>query len=99
MTDSQSTILAILFGLGIFAVIMAIGWRSVQKRRILRMQDSDGHETIIIASEDDEISSIVSTTTEDTQPPPESAQSVDAVDPAAADTAPAPEFGRKHTKR
>ena len=62
MSNSTSSILAILFGLGVFAVIVAVGWRSVQNRRILRMQGADGQETIIVAGEDDEITSVVSTT-------------------------------------
>jgi hypothetical protein len=70
MTDSESSLLAILFGLGVFAIIVAIGWRSVQNRRILRLQGADGQETIIVAREDDEISSIVTTTTETEQPAP-----------------------------
>jgi hypothetical protein len=61
VTDSTSTLLAILFGLGVFAIIVAIGWRSVQNRRILRLKGADGRETIIVASEDDEISSVVTT--------------------------------------
>ena len=69
MTDSSSSLLAILLGLGVFAIIVAIGWRSVQNRRILRMRGADGQETIIVAREDDEISS-VTTTTETTQPAP-----------------------------
>jgi hypothetical protein len=60
--------MAILLGLGVFAVIVAIGWRSVQNRRILRLQDSNGHETIIVAREDDEISSIATSTAETVQP-------------------------------
>ena len=52
--------MAILFGLAVFSVIVAIGWRSVQNRRILRLQSANGEETIIVAGEDDEISSIVS---------------------------------------
>ena len=39
--------MAILFGLGVFAVIVAVGWRSVQNRRLLRLQDASGQETII----------------------------------------------------
>jgi hypothetical protein len=62
MTDSETTFLAIMFGLGVFAVIVAIGWRSVQNRRILRLQGADGQETIIIAREGDDISSVVTTT-------------------------------------
>ncbi|MEO7178738.1 MAG: hypothetical protein ABIW83_07830 [Allosphingosinicella sp.] len=62
MTDSSSTIMAVLLGLGVFAIIVAIGWRSVQNRRILRLQGADGRETIIVASEDDEISTIATAT-------------------------------------
>ena len=58
MTDSASTFIAIVLGLGVFLTIVAIGWRSVQHRRILRMQGADGQETIIVASEDDEITSV-----------------------------------------
>ena len=65
MTNSASSLMAIIFGLAVFAIIVAIGWRSVQNRRILRMRGADGHETIIVADEDDEVSS-VSTTTETT---------------------------------
>ena len=54
--------MAILFGLAVFAVIVAVGWRSVQNRRILRMQGANGEETIIIASEDDEVSSVATST-------------------------------------
>lgn len=68
MTDSTSSLLAVLLGLGVFAIIVAIGWRSVQNRRILRMRNADGQETIIVAREDDEISSIVTTTAETAQP-------------------------------
>lgn len=71
MTDSTSSLLAILLGLGVFAIILAIGWRSVQSRRILRMQGPDGRETIIIAREDDEISSIATTAQTVTQPAPD----------------------------
>ncbi|HEU0134853.1 MAG TPA: hypothetical protein VFR28_08515 [Allosphingosinicella sp.] len=66
MTDSTSTLLAILFGLGVFAIIVAIGWRSVQNRRILRLRDSSGHETIIVAGEDDDISSVATACSETT---------------------------------
>lgn len=64
MTDSTSSFLAILFGLGVFAVIVVIGWRSVQNRRILRLQNASGQETIIVAREGDEISSVVTTETD-----------------------------------
>ena len=50
--------MAILFGLAVFAVIVAVGWRSVQNRRILRLQGANGEETIIVAGEDDDVSSI-----------------------------------------
>ena len=70
MTDSTSSLLAILLGLGVFAIIVAIGWRSVQNRRILRMRGADGRETIIVAREDDEISSVATTTAETTQSAP-----------------------------
>lgn len=70
MTDSTSNALAILLGLGVFAIIVAIGWRSVQNRRILRLQGADGRETIIVAREGDEISSIATTTAETSQAAP-----------------------------
>jgi hypothetical protein len=62
MTNSASSFMAIVFGLAVFAIIIAVGWRSVQNRRILRMRGADGHETIIVAGEDDEISSVATTT-------------------------------------
>ena len=62
MSDSTSSYLAIFFGLAVFAVIVAVGWRSVQNRRILRMQGANGQETIIVASEGDDVSSVVTTT-------------------------------------
>ena len=68
MNISTSSLLAILLGLGVFCIIVAIGWRSVQHRRILRMKDADGHETIIVAREDDEVSSVVTDTAEVAQP-------------------------------
>jgi hypothetical protein len=74
MTGSEANLLAIMFGLGVFAVILAIGWRSVQHRRIMRLQSGDGQETIIVADEDDEISS-VETSREATQPAGELARS------------------------
>jgi hypothetical protein len=69
VTNSASSLIAILFGLAVFALIVAVGWRSVQNRRILRLQGADGQETIIVAREGDEISSVV-TTTETTQAAP-----------------------------
>lgn len=62
MTESASTMMAIVFGLAVFALIVAVGWRSVQNRRILRLQGANGQETIIVAGEDDDISSVVTTT-------------------------------------
>lgn len=94
MTDSASSFLAIIFGLGVFAIIVAVGWRSVQNRRILRLQGADGRETIIVAREDDEVSSVV-TTTEATRPAPAPASPVVVVNTGAADPASAPAFGRK----
>jgi hypothetical protein len=95
MTGSESNIMAILLGLGVFAVIVAMGWRSVQNRRILRLQDANGKETIIVAREDDEISSVVTSTTETSQPAPAPAPSVVVVNTGVADAATAPDFGRK----
>lgn len=94
MTDQESSVLAILFGLGVFAVIVAVGWRSVQNRRIIRLRDAEGHETIIIADEDDDFSS-VSTTTETTQPAPAPGEPIDGVDTSDAHLDPGSEFGRK----
>ena len=71
MTDSTSSLLAILLGLGVFAIIVAIGWRSVQNRRILRLQNANGQETIIVAGEDDEISSVSTAAAETVFPEPE----------------------------
>ncbi|HEU0135550.1 MAG TPA: hypothetical protein VFR28_12070 [Allosphingosinicella sp.] len=71
MTDSSSTLLALLLGLGVFAIIAAIGWRSVQNRRIVRLRGADGQETIIVANEDDDITSVTATAGA-TQPAPAS---------------------------
>jgi hypothetical protein len=67
MANSSSNLVALLFGLAVFAVIVAVGWRSVQNRRILRLRAADGQETIIVAGEGDDISS-VATTTETVRP-------------------------------
>lgn len=83
--------MAILFGLGVFAVIVAVGWRSVQNRRILRLRSADGQETIIVAGEDDEISSVVSTT-ETTQAAPAPAPAVVVVNTGVADQTEDSEF-------
>ena len=61
MTDSSSSLMAILFGAAVFVLIVAVGWRSVQNRRILRLQAADGNETIIVAGEDDEVTSVATT--------------------------------------
>ncbi len=66
MTDSTSSLMAIVFGIAVFAVIVAVGWRSVQNRRILRMQGVNGQETMVVAREDDDISSTATTTTTET---------------------------------
>ena len=92
MTDSASSFMAILFGLGVFAVIVAVGWRSVQNRRILRLHGANGQETIIVAREDDEISSV---TTIETRHEAPAAPPVVVVNTGAADPAPAGSFGRK----
>jgi hypothetical protein len=71
MTDSASSLMAIIFGIAVFAVIVAIGWRSVQHRRILRFKGANGKETIIVAGEEDDVSSVVTTNTGETvQPAP-----------------------------
>ena len=93
MTESSSSIMAIILGLGVFAIIVAVGWRSVQNRRILRLQGANGTETIIVALEDDDISS-VTTTTETSEPAPAPVQPVVVVNTGTADAAPAPVFGR-----
>jgi hypothetical protein len=94
MTDSASSLLAILLGLGVFAIIIAVGWRSVQNRRILRFQDASGKETIIVAREDDDGSS-VTTTSDALERAPARAPSGVEVDADSSDPAPPPEFGRK----
>lgn len=68
MTDSQSSIIAIILGLAVFAIIVAVGWRSVQNRRILRLKGANGQETIIVAREGDDISSVETTTAEPVEP-------------------------------
>ncbi len=83
MTDSTSSLLAILLGLGVFAIIVAIGWRSVQNRRILRMRDADGKETIIVAREDDEVKSVVTTDSETRPEAPANAAATDSRSSAA----------------
>jgi hypothetical protein len=94
MSDTASSFLAIIFGLGVFAIIVAIGWRSVQNRRILRLQGANGQETIIVAREDDEVSSVV-TTTQTAHPAAAPAPAVGVLNTGIADPAPAPAFGRR----
>lgn len=62
VTESASSFMAIIFGFAVFSIIVAVGWRSVQNRRILRLQGANGQETIIVAREDDNISSVVTAT-------------------------------------
>lgn len=62
MTDSASTFMAVIFGIAVFAVIAAVGWRSVQNRRILRLKSANGQETVIVAGEDDDITSVATST-------------------------------------
>jgi hypothetical protein len=96
VTNSASSFIAIIFGLAVFVLILAVGWRSVQNRRILRLQGANGQETIIVAGDDDDITSVV-TTTETTQsvPAPAPTPSVVVVNTSVADPAAAAEFGRK----
>ena len=85
VTGSASTFIAIVLGLGVFLTIVAIGWRSVQHRRILRMQGADGQDTIIVAREDDEITSVATTAeTEEAAP----ARSGPVADTGAVDRTP-----------
>ena len=98
MTDSAADFIAVVLGIGVFLVIVAVGWRSVQKRRILRLQGARGQETIIVAREGDEISSIVTTTTETTPAAPAPAPAVAASNTNRADAAATAEFGRSAAK-
>ena len=96
MSDSESSFMAIIFAIGVFTLILALGWRGVQNRRILRLRGANGQETIIVAREDDEISSVV--TTEPTQPPPAPAPSVIVANAGVTDPGVAPEFGRSRRR-
>lgn len=87
MTDSSATLMSIIFGLAVFAVIVVIGWRSVQNRRIVRMRGADGQETIIVADEDDEITSVETTT--------ETLPTAPVADVSKGNPAATPDFGRK----
>jgi hypothetical protein len=93
MTESASSYMAMIFGLAVFAIIVAVGWRSVQNRRILRLQGASGQETIIVAREDDDISSIV-TTTETMQVTSAQAPSQVVANTSVAHPVSRPEFGR-----
>ena len=84
MTNSSSSLIALLFGLAVFAVIVAVGWRSVQNRRILRLREADGQEMIIVADEGDEISSVATTT--ETVRPAADRSAIEADSPVAAAT-------------
>ena len=86
MTNSAASFLSIFLGVSVFLVIVAVGWRSVQNRRIVRMQGANGQETIIVASEDDVVSSVV-TTTETTQPASAPGPSVGVVNTTVDDPA------------
>jgi hypothetical protein len=86
--------MGIILGLGVFLILVAIGWRSVQNRRILQVRGVDGQETIIVADEGDDVSSIV-TTREVSQPAPAAALAPVVDVTPAADPEFAPEFGRK----
>ena len=92
MTSIDINFLTTILGLSVFAVIVAVGWRSVQNRRILRVQGANGQETIIVAREDDEISTIVSTA--GPTPPPVPTPSVVIVNTGEADPTP-PTFGKR----
>ena len=83
MTDSAADFIAVVLGIGVFLVIVAIGWRTVQRRRIVRLQGADGHDTIIVAGEDDEISNVV-TTTETAPAAPGPAPAADVADAGGA---------------
>jgi hypothetical protein len=93
MTSSASSIMAISFGLAVFAVIVAVGWRSVQNRRILRLQGANGQETIIVADEADDISSVTTVDTMHSEPAP--APSVVVVNAGVVDPTPAPSRSSK----
>ena len=86
--------IAIIFGLAVFAVIVAVGWRSVQNRRILRLQGADGQETIIVAGADDDVTSVV-TSSEAPQPVPAPAPTVVVVSASDAALTAAPELVHK----
>ena len=98
VTDSTSNFMAIALGLGVFLTIVAIGWRSVQHRRIMRLRGADGQETIIVAREDDDITSVV-TATETTQPAPAQSEIVADTGAETAADADADAAGRERLGR
>jgi len=95
MTDPATNFMAIILGLGVFLVIVAVGWRSVQKRRILRMQGANGQETIILARERDDVSNVIITPTETALEPAATLPVEDANGTVVPDDHAVPEFGRK----
>ena len=95
MTEPAVNLTAIMFGLGVFLVIVAVGWRSVQKRRILRMQGANGQETIILAREGDDVSNVVLSATVTASEPPATLLAEDAGRTVSPNHLPTPEFGRK----
>ena len=95
MTEPAVNLTAIMFGLGVFLVIVAVGWRSVQKRRILRMQGANGQETIILAREGDDVSSVIITTTETAVEPAAMSLADDADRTVVPTHLSTPDFGRK----
>jgi len=99
MTDPQASFVAILFGLGVFAVIVAVGWRSVQNRRIVRLQGANGQETIIVADEDDEVVSVETSSTETTQATKAAVTHLAAEHAETPGQTPGPEFGRGEVQR
>jgi hypothetical protein len=99
MTDSEASFIAVLFGLGVFAVIVAVGWRSVQNRRIVRLQGANGQETIVVAGEDDEVVSVETSSTESTQATKASAARLAAEHAETPDQAPTPEIRRSDAQR
>ena len=101
VTDSAASIISIILGLAVFAIIVAVGWRGVQNRRILRLKGANGQETIIVAREGDDISSVVTTTETPGTEPAQAAASAPsdlAADADVSDPAPASEFRRIRAK-
>ena len=93
MTESAANWMAIIFGVAVFALIVVTGWRSVQNRRIVRLQGADGQETIIVANEGDKVTSVVTTTAEPSQPPMSVSPAI-AANTQADEPQPPPVFGQ-----